>query len=373
MAYESRGDAVLVTVIVPMFNQTHNLPGLISNLKSQTISDSEFLLIDDGSTDGTYDRACELAANDTRFRVLTKENTGAGATRNYGIDRARGKYLFFLDADDRIAKPGTLNLLCAKAEEKDVQICGGSIQFMKRGIEVVPTMHWRPDGEVMEQLMGSNGLAEEPFEYFAEEGVYEYRDYQYDAGFTRFVYLKDLLVSNEIRFPERRYFEDPIFLIRAMDAAGCFAVVPEITYVYTIGWHPVRRDEAFFLETIEGIRQNLNFSREHGYRRLHRITQCSRLGQLDDMDLVLDDSNIDQLRSAVRCMWDAFDSDFAEGDRSAPVPSCVLAVDSYGSDEWNLPRARIWRIKRRTRAKLVAAIKGSRAMKRIQSIKKRQA
>lgn len=358
----------LVTVIVPMHNQEHNLSRLVANLRLQTVRNAQFLLIDDGSTDHTFQAAQELINGDGRFEVYTKEHTGTGATRNYGMTRAHGRYLFFLDADDQIAASRTLETLCEVADREDVPVCGGSIQFIKRGKEIVPTHAWTPQDErVLDSFLCANALPEEPFEYFLKSGVYRYSEYQYDAGFTRFVFRRDIIQNNRILFPRRRYFEDPVFFTKAMDAADYFIIVPGVTYIYTVGWHPVLHDKSYFLEVLHGIRENLLFSKEHGYKRLHRIT-CARFRQCNDIDLVLNDSNIVVLRQAVRDAWSVFDKEFAEEGLAVEVPRCVCAVEAYKSREWNSAHERIGRMRRVACARIVRTVKSLRCMKALQNL-----
>ena len=64
------------------------------------MSSVEVLVIDDGSTDGTGDRVRGVCAKDARFRLLTKPNGGVSSARNLGLDKARGRFIAFLDADD---------------------------------------------------------------------------------------------------------------------------------------------------------------------------------------------------------------------------------------------------------------------------------
>lgn len=350
-----------VSVIVPMYNQRRGLRRLVDNLRSQTLPDAQFVIVDDGSTDGSFDKARELVSGDPRFEVFSQENAGTGAARNAGIRYARGRYLFFLDADDRIAFPDVLARLCAVADREGVSVSGGSIRFEKRGCPLARGAEWSPDAYCDLDGFASRTLSEEPFEYFSEGGVFSYSQYQYDAGFTRFLYSRDLIVGNGICFPERRYFEDPAFFIAAMDAAGAFAAVPDDVYVYTVGWHGGCHDERYFLETLRGIEENLVFSKKRGYPRLHAITAV-RAKYCHDIDLVLSDGNIERLRSAAHAMWDAFDPAFAECGDAVPVPACLGMVDSYGSPEWDAPEARRQRARRRVRARLVGAVKGSRLM-----------
>lgn len=90
----------MVSVIIPAYNAARFLPETVASVISQSVSDWEMLLVDDGSTDSTSDLCDTLAASDPRIRVFHKPNGGLSDARNYALDRARGEYITFLDADD---------------------------------------------------------------------------------------------------------------------------------------------------------------------------------------------------------------------------------------------------------------------------------
>lgn len=94
-----------VTVIVPVYNVEQYLRDCLDSLVAQTIDHSqmEVLLINDGSTDNSLDICYEYAQSYFMFKVFSKENEGLSATRNYGIKRAQGKYMMYLDSDDMLA------------------------------------------------------------------------------------------------------------------------------------------------------------------------------------------------------------------------------------------------------------------------------
>lgn len=91
-----------VSVIVPVYNVEKYLRGCLDSLLMQTIDQDqmEVLLINDGSTDGSYDICKEYAEYFPVFKLFSKENEGVSETRNYGIKMAKGKYIMYLDADD---------------------------------------------------------------------------------------------------------------------------------------------------------------------------------------------------------------------------------------------------------------------------------
>lgn len=91
-----------VSVIVPVYNVENYIRDCLNSLINQTIpkSDIEVLIINDGSTDNSLEICEEYARLFPFFKVFSKENEGLSATRNYGIKRAKGKYLMYIDSDD---------------------------------------------------------------------------------------------------------------------------------------------------------------------------------------------------------------------------------------------------------------------------------
>src|SRR5438552_6692933 len=87
----------LFSVIIPTYNRRELLRRTLGSVWRQTFKDYEVLVVDDGSTDGTYE---ELTASAAPLHVLRQQNTGPGEARNLAAQSARGNYLAFLDSDD---------------------------------------------------------------------------------------------------------------------------------------------------------------------------------------------------------------------------------------------------------------------------------
>lgn len=89
-----------VSVIVPVFNAEKYLRQCIDSILSQSYTDFELLLIDDGSKDKSGDICDEYARKDDKVRVFHKENGGVSSARNLGLDNAKGEWVTFVDSDD---------------------------------------------------------------------------------------------------------------------------------------------------------------------------------------------------------------------------------------------------------------------------------
>ncbi|CNE15558.1 glycosyl transferase [Mycobacterium tuberculosis] len=118
---------LLVSVIIPVFNCRDTVSEALDSVFSQTLPAEriETIVVDDGSTDGSAELLEEMARAHDRVTVLHQPNSGgAGAPRNRGLERASGKYVFFLDADDRLG-PEALERMVAMAERNGTDIVLG--------------------------------------------------------------------------------------------------------------------------------------------------------------------------------------------------------------------------------------------------------
>jgi len=90
----------LFSIIIPCYNQAHFLPDCLESLLKQTYSNWEAIIVNDGSTDNTYEVSKSYYSIDSRIRIIQKENGGLSSARNKGISEANGERLIFLDSDD---------------------------------------------------------------------------------------------------------------------------------------------------------------------------------------------------------------------------------------------------------------------------------
>ena len=103
----------LVSIIVPVYNVESYLSPCLESIQRQSWRNLEVLMVDDGSTDGSSAVCADMAVADPRFRLLRQENAGVSAARNAALTLAGGKYLQFVDGDDRIHPQATETLVHA--------------------------------------------------------------------------------------------------------------------------------------------------------------------------------------------------------------------------------------------------------------------
>lgn len=113
---------VTVSIIVPVYNVEPYLKKCLSSIRESNFGDYEVILVDDGSTDRSGAICDEFVSLDSRFSVYHLENGGVSHARNFGMDRALGEFLVFIDSDDSIGPDYLSDILIAG--EEDYVFCG---------------------------------------------------------------------------------------------------------------------------------------------------------------------------------------------------------------------------------------------------------
>ena len=91
-----------VSIIVPVYKAEQYLHRCVDSILSQSFTDCELILVDDGSPDKSGEICDEYASRDSRIQVIHKQNGGVSSARNAGLDVAHGEYVWFVDSDDWI-------------------------------------------------------------------------------------------------------------------------------------------------------------------------------------------------------------------------------------------------------------------------------
>ena len=91
---------VKVSVIIPVYNTELYVRQTIQSILGQTLYDIEIITVNDGSTDNSLSILSELAKQDNRIKIFTHSNQGLSVSRNVGIEKASGEFIYFMDSDD---------------------------------------------------------------------------------------------------------------------------------------------------------------------------------------------------------------------------------------------------------------------------------
>lgn len=119
------------SIIIPAFNSQTFLPSCIDSILSQTIKDFECIIVDDGSSDKTFEICRHYSKKDKRVKVVVQDHYGPGVARNHGLELAKGEYVQFVDSDD-LLKPIALEETLKFIESNDLNLA----LFEGKGIAV---------------------------------------------------------------------------------------------------------------------------------------------------------------------------------------------------------------------------------------------
>ena len=114
----------LVSIIVPVYNVQDYVDACLQSLIKQTYKNIEIIVVNDGSTDKSFQVCKKISLGDSRIRLFSKKNGGLSDARNYGIRMARGDYICFVDSDDVVSEE-YVNILykAMKCKGTDISIC----------------------------------------------------------------------------------------------------------------------------------------------------------------------------------------------------------------------------------------------------------
>lgn len=200
------------SIITPMYNSFSLMERYFDSLKNQTFKDFEVIIVDDSSTDDSFQQAKNYAAgSELNIKVLkTEKNAGPGIARNIGIDAAGGEWITFIDNDDWVE----YTLL----EEIDKVINQNNTNSVIYDYSITEGENPSASGSM----------------YCGEEGpvpVTECVKYVRNHTFGKFYKLASCKEAG-IRFPELRRCEDVAFVIRAIDACGSAYYLKKPLYYY---------------------------------------------------------------------------------------------------------------------------------------------
>lgn len=185
-----------ISVILPIYGVEHCLPQCIDSILNQTFTDFELLLIDDGSPDNSGNICDEYALKDNRIRVFHKENGGVSSARNWGIDKARGEWIYFSDSDDELY-PNALEIL-TKYINQDIAYVMAGYNILNEDREEIYSIDIRKVKIINNQEAISQMFLPE--------------DYKYHGYLWNKLFKLSLIKQNKLLFDENIYFnEDRLF------------------------------------------------------------------------------------------------------------------------------------------------------------------
>lgn len=207
-----------ISVIIPVFNAEKYLEEVITDLTAQTLRDIEIILINDGSTDKSLQILERYKKQDDRISVISQSNQGAGSARNTGMNVAKGKYLLFLDADDRFEK-NLLERCYIKAIETEADIVLYTGDAFDYATEKKSPMPWLLQWGKYKDCLLENGLIGQK----KNDILYQITN----STVWNKLFRSEFVKENALRFQEIYVVDSLYFVMLAMAYARKTAVLNE--------------------------------------------------------------------------------------------------------------------------------------------------
>ena len=204
------------SIIVPVYNVELYLEDCLNSLLNQDFDDYEIILVNDGSTDGSQNICENYGKRYQKIKYYKKENGGLSDTRNYGLDRAIGEYIIFVDSDDWI-KAGTLGKFnFALAKPKDV--------LVTRFIEAYPE-YMKPKDEKFEAYLQQQFTNDRAVEWLMKKS-----ENSWPA--QKNIISKNFIDMNNLRFSVGRLHEDVEWTAKVCLYANSFQGFSDVWYYH---------------------------------------------------------------------------------------------------------------------------------------------
>ena len=204
----------MVSVIIPVYNVQDYLARCVDAVLAQTYSDIEIILVDDGSIDISGDMCDEYAIKDVRVKVIHKENGGLSDARNAGLERARGNFVTFIDADDYV-HPQFVELLVDTIMSTGAQIAACTWQELNDGVTPRKVRTKKPRCRTFTQEEAINSVF-----------------YQRKLNHSACSRIFETSLFKDLRFPEGALYEDLAIIYPLLRKVSKVALLKAPMYYY---------------------------------------------------------------------------------------------------------------------------------------------
>lgn len=204
----------LVSVVIPIYNAEKFLEKCVNSVLNQSYKNIEVILVDDGSKDSSLEICNSFQNLDHRIKVISKQNSGVGDTRNKGIEESNGYYLMFVDSDDFLPLNAIHELVCAIYKRRVDLICGKWSEITVRGINV-------------------NNYEDKDVYVDEQNEILKYLDIPEVNGPVAKLFVSSIIKKNNIFFPiDMKIGEDAVFCYTYISNCKKVGLLNSVVYYY---------------------------------------------------------------------------------------------------------------------------------------------
>lgn len=203
-----------LSIIVPVYGVEKYIDKCLNSLVKQSLKEIEVIVVNDGTKDNSQKIIDKYVKKyPDKIKSYIKENGGQGSARNYGLKKASGEYIGYVDSDDFVEKDMYKKLYNkAKENNYDIVVCGNynvSEDYQNKNIDAFIN-NYNTDYTDLENI------------FFGKMAVWNK------------IYKRDILIKNKLEFKEKVWYEDLAFTLKAIMNSNTFAFIDEPLYDYLI-------------------------------------------------------------------------------------------------------------------------------------------
>lgn len=213
-----KNDLPLLSVIVAAYNVEQYIEDVIDSIVTQSYPNIEVLIINDGSTDLTKDKAENLATVKDNVRVINRTNAGLSASRNVGVEMSNGQYLAFVDGDDLVPEGAYQSMMETILTTDSDMISGFVERLNERTGKRFASPHFK------KAIQGT----------FLQTNIRQHSELVYDSTAWNKIYKKSLFTNLQLKYPVGRLYEDIPVEMRAHLNAKTVDVINNLVYTWRI-------------------------------------------------------------------------------------------------------------------------------------------
>lgn len=247
----------LVSVIVPVYNVEKYLEKCVNSLLQQTYKNIEIILVNDGSTDESGKMCENLAQEDDRIKVFHKKNGGLSDARNYGVERATGEYIGFVDSDDYVHERMYEKLLSTiLRHDAEMSECTVTRVYKNTTIDFYSS-------DDFEFQVDSKKYLEE---YLLNERVY-------GSAWCKLIKAE---IAKKIKFPVGKIYEDAFYSLELIKILKKIVIISDSLYYYyiregSITTKPFSHRDMDYIESVDNLEKYVHQnSPEYNHLMLQR-------------------------------------------------------------------------------------------------------
>lgn len=244
---------VYLSIIIPIYNVEEHINRCLESFETTSPDKIEIILVDDGSKDKSGQIADSFAVNNSNAVCYHKINGGLSDARNFGLLRAKGKYIWFVDSDDYVDK-NSIDALIVLLNTREVDILAFSA-----------FKTFNSSSETIKNTMSDSILTGKQFLFL------QYSNHTFQPEVWHNVYKREFLIENKLMFKKGLLHEDEDFSPRVFYFANSVSIIDNAFYYYVVRENSIMTKKDLvknFYDLGKTIRDYLNFEADEKLKLL---------------------------------------------------------------------------------------------------------